>query len=40
MNQITDTTSFALLAGESGFDPIEERLRASVRTTIEAAFEE
>tara|TARA_Y100000815_G_scaffold266703_1_gene285206 strand:- start:12 stop:332 length:321 start_codon:yes stop_codon:yes gene_type:complete len=40
MNQITDTASFALLAGEAGFDPIEERLRASVRTTIEAVFEE
>jgi putative transposase len=40
MNQITDTSSFTLLAGEAGFDPIEERLRASVRTTIEAVFEE
>ena len=34
MNQITDTASFSLLAGEAGFDPIEERLRASVRATI------
>ena len=40
MNQITDTASFALLAGEAGFDPIEERLRANVRATIEAMFEE
>jgi hypothetical protein len=40
MNQIPDTTSFALLAGEAGFDPIEERLRANVRATIEAVFEE
>ena len=40
MNQITDTASFSLLAGEAGFDPIEERLRASVRATIEAVFEE
>jgi putative transposase len=40
MNQITDTASFALLAGEAGFDPIEERLRANVRATIEAVFEE
>ena len=40
MNQITDTASFSLLAGEAGFDPIEERLRASVRATIEAEFEE
>ena len=40
MNQITDTASFALLAGEPGFDPIEERLRANVRATIEAVFED
>jgi putative transposase len=40
MNQITDTASFALLAGEAGFDPIEERLRTNVRATIEAVFEE
>ena len=40
MNQITDTASFALLAGEAGFDPIEERLRMNVRATIEAVFEE
>ena len=40
MKQITDTASFSLLAGEAGFDPIEERLRASVRATIEAVFEE
>ena len=40
MNQITDTSSFALLADEAGFDPIEERLRMNVRATIEAVFEE
>ena len=40
MNQITDTASFSLLAGEAGFDPIEERLRTNVRATIEAVFEE
>ena len=40
MNQITNTASFALLAGEAGFDPIEDRLRANVRATIEAVFEE
>jgi putative transposase len=40
MNQVTDTASFALLAGEAGFDPIEERLRTNVRATIEAVFEE
>ncbi|MBL4557761.1 MAG: transposase [Rhodobacteraceae bacterium] len=38
--QNTDTASFALLAGEAGFDPIEDRLRANVRATIEAVFEE
>ncbi len=40
MNQITDTSSFPLLAQETGFDPIEERLRMNVRTTIEAVFKE
>ncbi len=40
MNQITDTASFALLAGQAGFDPIEERLRTNVRATIAAVFEE
>jgi transposase-like protein len=40
MNQMTDTASLALLAGEAGFDPIEERLRTNVRATIEAVFEE
>jgi len=40
MNQITDTSGFSLLADETGYDPIEDRLRANVRTTIEAMFEE
>ena len=40
MNQNTDTASFALLAGEAGFDPIADRLRANIRATIEAVFEE
>mgnify|MGYP006296700911 FL=1 len=40
MNHVTDTASFALLAGESGVDPIEERLRMNARATIEAVFEE
>ena len=40
MNQITDTASFVLLAGEAEFDPIEERLRTNVRAAIEALFEE
>jgi len=40
MTKNTDTSSFRLLAHEAGFDPIEERLRMSVRATIEAVFEE
>ena len=40
MNQITDTSTPALLAGEMGYDPIEDRLRQNVRATIEAVFEE
>jgi transposase-like protein len=40
MTQNTDTSSFPLLAHAAGFDPIEERLRTSVRATIEAVFEE
>ncbi len=40
MNQNTDTASFALLSAEAGFDPIEDRLRANVRATIEVVFEE
>lgn len=40
MNRITDTARLAPLAGEAGFDPIGERLRMTVRATIEAVFEE
>ena len=40
MNEITDTASSALQAFAAGFDPIEDRLRANVRATIEAVFEE
>lgn len=40
MNQITDASSFSLLADEVGFGPIEERLRTNVRATIQAMFEE
>jgi transposase-like protein len=40
MNQIADTASLALLVGEAGFDPIEERLRINVRASIEVVFEE
>ena len=40
MNQITETSAPSLLNGAADFDPIEERLRANVRATIEAMFEE
>ena len=40
MTQITDTSMTALLAFEEGFDPIEDRLRANIRGTIEAVFDE
>ncbi len=40
MTQITDTSTLALLACEAGFDPIEDRLRANIRGTIEAVFKE
>jgi putative transposase len=40
MTQITDTRTLALLACEEGFDPIEDRLRANIRGTIEAVFHE
>jgi transposase-like protein len=40
MNQITENPDVALLSDETGNDPIEDRLRASVRTTIETIFEE
>ena len=40
MNQNTDTSAFSLLACAEGFDPIEDRLRANIRGTIEAVFNE
>lgn len=40
MTKTTDTSAISLLACEDGFDPIEDRLRANIRTTIEAVFEE
>jgi len=40
MTQITDTSTLALPACEAGFDPIEDRLRANIRGTIEAVFNE
>jgi len=40
MNKNTETSAFSLLANEAGYDPIEDRLRANIRATIEAVFEE
>jgi transposase-like protein len=40
MNETTDTTTSALLCGDAGDDPIEDRLRQNIRATIEALFEE
>ena len=40
MTQIIDTSAFSLLACDEGFDPIEDRLRANIRGTIEAVFNE
>ncbi len=40
MTQITDPSAFPLLGSDAGFDLIEDRLRANVRVTIEAMFEE
>jgi transposase-like protein len=40
MKQITETSTVSLLTNEAGYDPIEDRLRASVRATIETMFEE
>jgi putative transposase len=40
MNQVTEHLAVSLLTDEAGYDPIEDRLRANVRATIEAMFEE
>ena len=40
MPKITDTCTPALLEAGRGYDPIEDRLRQTVRATIEALFEE
>ena len=40
MSKITDTGTPALLEAGRGYDPIEDRLRQTVRATIEALFEE
>jgi len=40
MNRTTDTSAVSLLARDDGFDPTEDRLRANIRSTIEAVFNE
>jgi hypothetical protein len=40
MTKTTDTNPISLLACGERFDPIEDRLRANIRTTIKAVFEE
>ena len=40
MTEIADTTTVTLLAAGAGYDPIEDRLRQNIRSTIEAVFEE
>ena len=40
MNQITEISGGSLPIDAAAFDPIEDRLRATVRATVEAAFEE
>ena len=34
MSQTTDTTTTALLCGDAGYEPIEDRLRQNIRATI------
>jgi putative transposase len=40
VKQFTETSAPSLLAGEAGYDPIEDRLRENIRAMIEAMFEE
>lgn len=40
MKHDTAISTSALLANEVGYDPIEDRLRENIRTTIETVFEE
>ena len=40
MTETTDTANPAPLSGEAGYDPIEDRLRETIRATIETMFEE
>jgi len=40
MTKTTDMNALSLLACDEGFEPIEDRLRANIRSTIEAVFNE
>ncbi len=40
MTKTTATSAVSLISHEEGYDPIEDRLRANIRATIEAVFEE
>ena len=40
MTETTETAMSALLLGEAGSDPIEDRLRETIRATVEVLFEE
>ena len=40
MKNTTETSALSLLANDAGYDPIEDRLRENIRSTIEAVFEE
>ena len=39
MKNNIDTSTLSLLANEAGYDPIADRLRATIRATIAAVFE-
>ena len=40
MKNTTETSALSLLANDAGYDPLEDRLRENIRSTIEAVEEE
>ena len=40
MKNDTDTAALSLLSNEAGYDPMEDRLRETIRAPVEALFEE
>ncbi len=40
MKNTTETSALSLLANDAGYDPLEDRLRENIRSTIEAVFED